>query len=152
MNQRYDLSGAATRLIAGRTRIARQIVEALGDAAKVVNVGAGTGSYVAGSSRSTAQPQSPRDGAVRPPDVPPVMRAAAEQLPFADRALDESLAILTVHHWRNQQRGLAEMRRMAWRRVVILTWDIAKGARFWLTARYSPENHGFRFRSIRPGR
>jgi hypothetical protein len=35
------------------------------------------------------------------------------------------------------------MRRVARRRVVILTWDVAAGDSFWLTAHYFPEITAF---------
>jgi SAM-dependent methyltransferase len=72
-----------------------------------------------------------------------VVRAIAEQLPFADHSFDASLAVLTIHHWRDLPRGLAEMRRVARRRVVILTWDLAAGRSFWLTKHYFPEITAF---------
>jgi hypothetical protein len=45
------------------------------------------------------------------------------------------MAVLTVHHWDDLERGIAEMRRVA-RRVVILTWDASYGDEFWLTRDY----------------
>lgn len=75
----------------------------------------------------------------RPPGASPVVRAIAEQLPFADHSFDASLAVLTIHHWRDLPKGLAELRRVARRRVVILTWDITASDSFWLTAEYFPE-------------
>jgi SAM-dependent methyltransferase len=70
----------------------------------------------------------------------PCVQGIAEDLPFGDAAVDASLAVLTIHHWRDQAAGLAELRRIARRRVVVLTWDpgTARGA-FWLTAEYFPE-------------
>jgi SAM-dependent methyltransferase len=75
----------------------------------------------------------------RPPGASPVVRAIAEQLPFADHSFDASLAVLKIHHWRDLPKGLAELRRVARRRVVILTWDITASDSFWLTAEYFPE-------------
>ncbi|MBM4383687.1 MAG: hypothetical protein FJ091_10000 [Deltaproteobacteria bacterium] len=44
--------------------------------------------------------------------------------------MDASLAVLTIHHWPDRVRGLAEMRRIAKKRVVILThFHLAS---FWL--------------------
>jgi SAM-dependent methyltransferase len=63
----------------------------------------------------------------------------AERLPFRDGAVDSSLAILTVHHWRDQAAGLRELRRIARRRIVVLTWDPDSRGAFWLTAEYFPE-------------
>ena len=45
--------------------------------------------------------------------------------------------MLTVHHWPDRARGLAELCRVARDRVVILTWE-PDAARFWLIEDYSP--------------
>ena len=130
-------------------RIARQITRAIGNAASVVNVGAGAGSYEPGS----GEPGSGEPGvgsaiavepsevmiAQRPPDAHPVVRAVAETLPFADAQFDVALAVLTVHHWSDPDAGLRELRRVA-RRQVVLTWDhdVIAGPTFWLTRDYVP--------------
>lgn len=140
MNKSYDTIGRRYSLNRrADPRIARQIVEALGNAATAVNVGAGTGSYEPRHLAVMAVEPSIEMIRQRPPDASPVVRAIAEHLPFADGAFDASLAVLTIHHWKDQARGLAEMRRVARRRVVILRWDLAAGATFWLTAHYFPE-------------
>lgn len=76
--------------------------------------------------------------AQRPPDGARVVCATAEQLPCRTGAFDAALAILTVHHWRDRARGLRELRRVARRRVVVLTYDPPAGAAFWLVAHYLP--------------
>ncbi|HKW92115.1 MAG TPA: methyltransferase domain-containing protein, partial [Methylomirabilota bacterium] len=63
--------------------------------------------------------------------------ASATALPFRDGAFDAALAVLTVHHWPDRARGLAELRRVARDRVVILTW-IPDAASFWLVDDYFP--------------
>jgi SAM-dependent methyltransferase len=74
----------------------------------------------------------------RPGSAAPAVRAVAEALPFQDEAFDVVLAILTVHHWNDQRRGLEECTRVARDRIVILTWDPdAEG--FWLVKDYLPE-------------
>jgi SAM-dependent methyltransferase len=73
-----------------------------------------------------------RSGAV------PVVCGIAEALPFRLGAFDAALAILTLHHWADWRRGLAEMRRVA-RRLVVVTIDPAELDRFWLTASYLQE-------------
>jgi SAM-dependent methyltransferase len=77
--------------------------------------------------------------AQRSPGAAPCVQAAAEGLPFRDGAADASLAVLTIHHWRDQVAGLAELRRIARRRVVAFTWDPAARGAFWLTTEYFPE-------------
>ena len=75
--------------------------------------------------------------AQRPADSPAVVRAVAESLPFRDRAFDAAMAVLTVHHWRDPHRGLAELSRVATRRVV-LTFDQSAHDAFWLLSEYVP--------------
>jgi SAM-dependent methyltransferase len=121
------------------SRIARTINEALGDARTLVNVGAGAGAYEPRDRHVVAVEPSGAMIAQRPAEAAPCVQAVAERLPLRDRAVDASLAILTVHHWTEQATGLAELRRVARRRVVILTWDFDCGGKFWLTREYFPE-------------
>ena len=74
----------------------------------------------------------------RRPSAAPAVRAVAEALPFQDESFDVVLAILTVHHWNDQRRGLKECARVARDRVVILTWD-PDSQGFWLVRDYFPE-------------
>lgn len=100
-------------------RIAAQIRAAIGDAATVVNVGAGTGNY---------EPPEPRVVAVEPSwamlaqragdRTPLVVNGVAEALPFLAGTFDVALAVLTIHHWSDLARGLTELRRVARRQVV----------------------------------
>lgn len=129
----YDTIGDDYRkLRRADPRIARQILQVLGDAKSVVNVGAGAGSYEP-EDRSVVAVE-PSLGMIhqREDAAPPVARASAVALPFADHSFDASLAVLTLHHWPDLPQGLAELRRVARRRVVILTWDPLSSG-FWLT-------------------
>jgi SAM-dependent methyltransferase len=116
-------------------RIQALIDRALGDAATVVNVGAGAGAYEPVGREVVAVEPSAVMIAHRPPGSAPCLQASAESLPLADGTFDAAMAILTVHHWSDLERGIAEMRRVA-RRVVILTWDAGYGDSFWLTRDY----------------
>ena len=120
-------------------RIASQIVAALGDAQSILNVGAGTGSYEPDQISVIAVELSIEMIRQRPSGAAPVVQARAEALPFPDRSFDAALAILTIHHWSDLPRGLAELRRVARRRLVILTWDPDYNDRFWLATDYLPE-------------
>jgi SAM-dependent methyltransferase len=102
-----------------------------------VNVGAGAGSYEPRHGRVVAVEPSWAMIRQRPLGAGRAVQAYAEALPFGDRAFDAALAILTVHHWSDRERGLAELRRVA-RRVVLFTWDPAAADRFWLTTEYFP--------------
>lgn len=106
-------------------RIAAQIDAALGDAARVLNVGAGAGSYEPPGRAVTALEPSAAMIAQRPAGAAPAVQGRAEALPFADDSFDAAMAVLTVHHWHDQALGLREMRRVARRRVVLLTFDPA---------------------------
>ncbi len=119
-------------------RIADRIIQALGDSASVVNVGAGAGSYEPRDRMVVAVEPSATMIRQRPVGSAPVIQGAAEALPLADGAVDCALAVLTVHHWPDPARGLAEMRRVAQSRVVILTWDQDVWESFWLIREYLP--------------
>jgi ubiquinone/menaquinone biosynthesis C-methylase UbiE len=136
---RYDRIGrsyAQTR----RTdpRVKAQVDAALGDAATVVNVGAGTGNYEPDDRAVVAVEPSATMIGQRPAGRAQVVRAYAESLPFPDGAFDAALAIFTVHHWRDTQRGLRELARIA-RRQVILSYDAVVELDFWLVDDYFPE-------------
>lgn len=114
------------------------VLDALGDSRSVVNVGAGTGSYEPADRTVHAVEPSSEMVNQRPTGAAAVVRAVAEALPFRDRAADAALAVLTVHHWPDWQRGLAELRRVAPLRVV-LAYDTALHADFWFVREYVPE-------------
>ena len=104
-------SAAPTRRPARRTRWSAAIHAALGDAATIVNVGAGhrqlraapTARWWRSSRRRRCWP-SGRAARSR------WCAAVAEALPFADAAFDAGLALLTVHHWGDPAAGLRELR------------------------------------------
>lgn len=119
-------------------RIASQLWAGLGDAARVLNVGAGTGSY------------EPTDGAVvavepsiemitqRPPDAAPAVKGVAEALPFPASSFDATLCVLTLHHWHDLHAGLSELQRVAPRQVIMM-FDAAVTSGLWLVEDYFPE-------------
>jgi SAM-dependent methyltransferase len=131
-----DTAAAYARYRHEDARIAAAIREALGDARTILNVGAGQGAY------------EPRDREVTAVEPEPAMTAAAgrqavvgvaEALPFPDDSFDAAMAVLTIHHWPDWRRGVAEMHRVARDRVVILTWDPRFVHALWLVSEYLPE-------------
>ena len=135
----YDTIGIGYRALRRPDpRIAAAIISALGSAGSVVNVGAGAGSYEPVDRRVVAVELSREMIRQRPADAAPVVQASATALPFGAAAFDAALAVLTVHHWPDRAQGLAELRRVAGDRVVILTWE-PDAAGFWLTEDYFPE-------------
>jgi hypothetical protein len=119
-------------------RIGAHITTALGDVKSVINVGAGAGSYEPPQTILAVEPSSIMIRQ-RPAGTAPVVQACAEALPLADHAADAVMALLTVHHWSDIEAGIAELRRVAGRRIVILTWDPRVFRTFWLVSEYLPQ-------------
>ncbi|MBB2147866.1 class I SAM-dependent methyltransferase [Pedobacter gandavensis] len=120
-------------------RIAAYVWQALGNSASVLNVGAGSGSY---------EPEDRYVVAVEPSIVMrkqrvsknrgPAVIAYAENLPFDDEAFEASMAMITIHHWQNLEKGITELRRVTAGPVVILTLDPKLMRDFWIND-YFPE-------------
>jgi SAM-dependent methyltransferase len=120
----YDRIGVAyTETRRADARIAHAIRTALGDAASVVNIGAGSGSYE--PTDLEVIPVEPSETMIRqrPPALPPALLGTAEKLPLPAGSVDAALAVLTAHHWRDRPAAFAEIRRVARRRAVFFTHD-----------------------------
>src|SRR5207245_417222 len=52
--------------------------------------------------------------------------AGAEERPLDENSVDAAMACVTVHHWRDRARGLAELRRVARGPVVIFTFELER--------------------------
>src|SRR5215208_3122042 len=136
---RYDTLGVGYAAVRQEDpRLAARIRAALGDARSVLNVGAGAGAYEPGDLDVTAVEPSAVMRSQRPPGAAPVLDAVAEQLPFADDSFDAAMAVLSDHHWHDHAGGLAEMRRVARRRVVLFTWEPSTLRDSWLVRDYIP--------------
>jgi SAM-dependent methyltransferase len=103
----------------------------------VVNVGAGSGSYEPPGPVLAVEPSAVMI-AQRSRGAAPPVRASASALPLPSGCADVAMAILTVHHWDDAAAGLAELCRVAPRRVV-LAIDFEVHSRFWLLEEYLPE-------------
>jgi SAM-dependent methyltransferase len=137
MPARYDRIGIDyAQLRKPDPRIAAAIHAALGQTKTVLNVGAGAGSYEPVDRVVTAVEPSLAMIRQRAFSTANVIQASAENLPFKSDAFDAAMAILTIHHWRDKEAGLREMRRVTRGRVVLLTFDPSH--RPWLTD-YLPE-------------
>jgi len=120
-------------------RIAAYVHDALADAKTILNVGAGAGSY---------EPTDKYVVAVEPSIVmraqrinngkTPAIIGIADALPFDDNAFDASMAMVTVHHWPDINKGLKELRRVTKHQVIIMTFDPDALDNFW-NAHYFPE-------------
>lgn len=118
-------------------RIAAQVAKALSDMTSVVNVGAGAGSYEPAETLVAVEPSSTMIEQ-RPSASAACVKGVAEALPLRDGSVDAALAVLTVHHWTDVEAGIAELRRVARKRIVILTWDQSVLREFWLVREYLP--------------
>lgn len=120
-------------------RIAAYVNTALGNAKTVLNVGAGAGSY---------EPTDRYVVAVEPSIVMrqqrlsnnkiPAINAKGDNLPFDDNSFDATMAMVTIHHWPDMDKGLKELRRVTKEQVIIMTFDPAALDNFW-NVHYFPE-------------
>jgi SAM-dependent methyltransferase len=154
MTATYDRIGAGYALARQPdARVAARILAALGAARKVVNVGAGAGSYEPRDRTVVGVEPSRRMIAQRPGAAAPVVQGAAECLPLRTGSFDAAMATLTMHHWRDWRRGIAELKRVSRGTIVILTFDPAVSHSFWLVRDYLPaiarlETDSFSFEAV----
>ncbi|HEV7526717.1 MAG TPA: methyltransferase domain-containing protein [Acidimicrobiia bacterium] len=136
---RYDSIGrtyTATRR--ADPRIASRVTAALGRAASVVNVGAGTGNYEPDDRFVVAVDPSLTMLQQRAAGTASAVQSVAEAMPFSDGAFDVALAVLTVHHWDDLEAGLREMQRVAARQVIFF-YEPSAAWTLWLVPEYFPE-------------
>jgi len=134
----YDRIGRTyTRTRREDPRIAAVIHGCLGSARSVINVGAGTGNYEPTDRLVVAVEPSTAMLGQRGAERAPAVRGVAEALPVADGAFDATLAILTIHHWRDLDGGLHELRRVS-RRQVVFFFEPLHSHGFW-AVEYFPE-------------
>ena len=76
-------------------RIHKLVLREIGEANRIVNVGAGVGSYEPADRDLIAVEPSWEMISQRAGNRTPVVRALAERLPFKDQAFDLAMAILT---------------------------------------------------------
>lgn len=100
-----------------------KIRRALGSAKTVLNVGAGAGSYEPADRQITAIEPSEKMIKQRDPSGATIVQGHAENLPFGDNSFDASMAVNTVHHWTDKEKGLKEMRRVTQGTVSVFTSD-----------------------------
>lgn len=118
--------------------IADQILRALGDSQRVLNVGAGAGSYEPTDREVVAVEPSATMRAQRPSHLSKAIDAIAEDLPFAHNEFDAAMATFTVHQWTDLEQGITEMKRVTRGPIVIMAADPDRLHDFWI-ADYIPE-------------
>jgi SAM-dependent methyltransferase len=121
-------------------RIKERIHFHLQGARRILNVGAGTGSYEPEHCEVVALEPACEMISRRINSGAILVQGIAEALPFKDNCFDCSMGILTVHHWSDIPSGLREMLRVTMDKIVLFTW-IGYGNNFWLED-YIPEIAG----------
>lgn len=119
--------------------IEKYITAALGSSQHILNVGAGAGSY---------EPSDRIVISVEPSEAMrtqrlmagkgPAINAKADSLPFDDKSFDASMALLTVHHWPDMEKGLKELRRVTKNQIIIMSFDPDSLDKFW-NVNYFPQ-------------
>ncbi len=121
---KYDKIGIGYRTLRQPDpRIEAQIHAALGPGKSLLNVGAGTGSYEPTDRNVVSLEPSIEMIGQRAAGAAPCILGVAEDIPFADKQFDAAMGILTLHHWPDAAKGIAEVMRVTRNRVVFLTFD-----------------------------
>jgi len=118
--------------------IAKQLHAELAGATRVVNIGAGTGSYEPDNLELVAVEPSAEMISQRKTGAHKVEKASAEKLPFADNSFSHAMTVLSMHHWEDRSLAFGEINRVATDKFIAITWDPASEP-FWLTRDYFPE-------------
>lgn len=136
----YDASGQEYAQVRQTDpRIAAYIHKALGAAQTLLNMGAGAGSYEPEDRYVVAvEPSAVMREQRRAKGKMPAIIGSADAIPFDDNSFDAAMAMVTIHHWPDMQKGLQELRRVSRNQVLILTFDPDALDLFW-NAGYFPE-------------
>ena len=118
--------------------IAKQLYSELDAAIRIVNIGAGTGSYEPENMQLVAVEPSAEMISQRKTGSYPVEKAFAEKLPFENSSFSHAMTVLSMHHWENRPLAFSEINRVATEKFVAITWD-PESEPFWLTRDYFPE-------------
>ncbi|RIK30462.1 MAG: SAM-dependent methyltransferase [Anaerolineae bacterium] len=116
-------------------KIAKQLYAELEGATRIVNIGAGTGSYEPENVDLVAVEPSSVMIAQRKAGSHPVEQAFAEKLPFDDGSFSHAMTVLSMHHWQDRASAFNEINRVATEKFVAITWDPTSEP-FWLTRDY----------------
>ncbi len=127
------------------SRIARKLLELLesSQALKIVDIGAGTGSYAFflaeyGYEVLAVEPSATmRNQAISHPAIEWI-DGYAENLPLGDRTAEAAIIMLAFHHFQDYRQALREASRVIGNgKIIIFTFDPAMISSFWLT-KYFP--------------
>lgn len=119
-------------------KIAEQLYSELQGATRIVNIGAGTGSYEPENMEVVAVEPSAVMISQRKVGSHRVEQAFAEKLPFENSSFSHAMTVLSMHHWQDRARAFQEINRVTTEKFVAITWDPTSEP-FWLTRDYFPE-------------
>ncbi len=120
-------------------RIAAYIFKELEGMETILNVGAGAGSYEPEDKYVTAvEPAAEMRKQRLLQNKVPAINATAASLPFDDDSFDASIALVTIHHWPDIEKGLKELKRVTKHKVIVMTFDPDCLDDFW-NVDYFPE-------------
>jgi SAM-dependent methyltransferase len=139
MQEIYDRIGAgyhhSRQADSNLTSLIRQ---ALSGAERIINIGAGTGSYEPEDARLLAVEPSATMIAQRPHNAHPAILARADDIPVTDQSFTHAMTVLSMHHWPDRAAAFAEIKRITSQKFIAVTW-LPENHNFWLTADYFPE-------------
>ncbi|GAB1269651.1 class I SAM-dependent methyltransferase [Aurantivibrio infirmus] len=119
-------------------KIAKQLYAELRDATKIVNIGAGTGSYEPEGVELVAVEPSLEMISQRKKGAHKVEQSFAENLSFENNSFSHAMTVLSMHHWEDRDSAFREINRVTTDKFVAVSWD-PNSAPFWLTRDYFPE-------------
>ncbi len=119
-------------------RIAAQIHGELEGATRILNIGAGAGSYEPKDADLIAVEPSAEMIAQRSPKAHEVVQASADDLPFDDEYFTHTMTVLSMHHWDNRAKAFEEIKRVTSKKFVAVTW-FPECSGFWLLRDYFPD-------------
>lgn len=141
MNALYDDIGISYSVMrCTDPKIAQQLYAELQGATRIVNIGAGTGSYEPDGVELVAVEPSAEMISQRHVNSHRVEQASAEQLPFDDHSFSHAMTVLSMHHWTDRALAFREINRVTTEKFVAISWD-PQADPFWLTRDYFPEIH-----------
>ena len=109
-NAIYDAIGinySVTR--ATDPKIAEPLYAELQGATRIVNIGAGTGSYEPEHVALIAVEPSGEMIAQRKAGSHPVEQAFAEKIPFENSSFSHAMTVLSMHHWKDKAGAFSEI-------------------------------------------
>ncbi|MES1191541.1 MAG: class I SAM-dependent methyltransferase [Steroidobacter sp.] len=118
--------------------IATELYAELKGATRILNIGAGAGSYEPDDVELIAVEPSAEMISQRKLGSHAVVKAFAEKLPFESNSFSHAMTVNSMHHWQDRALAFNEINRIAADKFVAITWDPASEP-FWLTRDYFPE-------------